>query len=86
MGSRCLQTRGSWSAHGLPLHVSLQIVANIICFCLCFFDAIIELQAMAENMFNDFIFGNWNWISYVIEEYLIHDLYHAYAVEAFTIS
>ena len=38
---------------------------------------------MVEKMFNDFLFEKWNWISYVIKAYLIHDLYVVKVVEAF---
>ena len=55
LGSRCLQTRGSWSTHGAPLSFAIHIVAKALCFCLCLLDAIIELHAMDEKMFNDFL-------------------------------
>ena len=36
----------SWA----PLSFALQIVAKLIFFCLCLFDAIIELRVMVENV------------------------------------
>ena len=42
---------------------------------LCLFDAIVELYAMDERMFNNFLIGTSKWISYVIKVYLIPDVY-----------
>jgi hypothetical protein len=39
------------------IELSLWMVANIVCSCLCLFDAIIELHAMDEETFNDFLIG-----------------------------
>ena len=39
------------------LDFSLQIVALLLCFFLCFFDAIVELHAMDEEFLNDFLIG-----------------------------
>ena len=36
------------------LSFALWIVANLLCYCLCLFDAIVELHAMNENTFNPF--------------------------------
>ena len=44
-------------AHRIPLSFSLRIVTNLSCFCLCLLDAIVELHAMYEKMFIDFLFG-----------------------------
>ena len=32
-------------------------VTKLMWFCLCLFDAIVELHAMVEKMFNDFLIG-----------------------------
>ena len=37
----------------IPLRFSLQIVAKLLCSCLCLFDTIIELHTMDGKMFND---------------------------------
>ena len=42
----------SWAT----LSFSLQIVAKLLYSCLCLIDAIIELHAMDEKMFNDFFY------------------------------
>ena len=53
------QARGSWSAHGLPLNFVPQIVAKLLCSCLCFFDATVKLRAMdGKKMFNEFLIRN----------------------------
>ena len=39
----------SWAPLGFALH----IVAKLLCFCLCFLDAIVELHAMDEKIFNN---------------------------------
>ena len=39
------------------LDFSLRIVALLLCFFLCFFDAIVELHAMDEEFLNDFLIG-----------------------------
>ena len=36
---------------------ALDILAKLLWFCLCFLDAIVELHAMDENLFNDFLIG-----------------------------
>jgi hypothetical protein len=36
-------------------------------------------------MYNDFPIGMWQWIVYVLNTYLFHDLYSLYVVEAFII-
>ena len=51
LGSRFLQTRGSWA----PLSFALWIVAKLLYSCLCLLDVIVELHAMDEKMFNDFL-------------------------------
>ena len=33
-----------------PLSFALHIEAKLLCFCLCLFDAIVELQAMDEKI------------------------------------
>ena len=38
-------------------HFVVHIVAKLLCFCLCLFDAIAELYAMDDKMFNDFLNG-----------------------------
>ena len=38
-----------------PLSFALQIVANLLCSCLCLFDEIVELHPLNEKMFNDFL-------------------------------
>lgn len=43
--------------------------------CVCLFDAIVEWHAMDERMFNDFLIGYWKWVLYVINPYLVHNLY-----------
>jgi hypothetical protein len=46
---KCLEC--SWD----PLSFALHIVAKLLCFCLYLFDAIVELHAMNEKLFNDFL-------------------------------
>ena len=41
----------SWA----PLSFPLQIVAKLICSCHCLFDVIVEVHAMHERVFNDFL-------------------------------
>ena len=41
-----------------PLSFVLWIVAKLSCSCLCLFDAIVELHAMNDKMFNDFLIGS----------------------------
>ena len=43
----------SWAPSSSVLH----IMAKLLYFYLCLFDAIIELHAMDENMFNDSLIG-----------------------------
>ena len=44
----------SWA----PLSFAFQIVAKLICFCLCLLDAIVELHAsILEKILNGFFFG-----------------------------
>ena len=52
----------SWA----PLSFALHIVAKVLWFCLCSFDAMIELHPMDEELVNDFLIGKWKWFSYVI--------------------
>ena len=35
-----------------------KFVAKLLCSSLCLFDAIVELHAMGETLFNDFLFGS----------------------------
>ena len=48
LGSRLLQIGGSWSAHA-PLSFCLQIMAQFMCYCLCFSDAIVELHIILDE-------------------------------------
>ena len=73
-GSRYLLTGDTWSSHGLPWVLLPGLWLSFMRYCLCVFDAIIELHIMDEKMFNDFLIGRWKWIVYVIRVYLIHDL------------
>ena len=50
------------------------------------FDAVVELHAMDEKMFTDFLIGKWRWIVYVTKAYLVCDLTFTYVVEAFVTS
>ena len=61
------QARGfcSWA----PLSSALLIEANLLCSCLCLFDAIVELHAMLEVV-HDFLITKWTWILHVIKAYL----------------
>ena len=43
----------SWIALGF----TLRVVAKLLCSYLCLFDAIVELHAMNEKMFIDFLIG-----------------------------
>ena len=36
---------------------ALHIVAKLLYYCLCLFDAIMELHALVENTFNDYHIG-----------------------------
>jgi hypothetical protein len=65
----------------VPLSFSLWIVDKLLCSCLCLLDAIIDLHAMDEKIFNDFFIGKGKWVLYVIN--LISFLYFVYVVEAF---
>ena len=70
-------------------------MAKLLCICLCLVDAIVELHAMDEKLFNDFfhwkvkveiifsLFNNIYCISYLMKEYLIHDGFLIYAVQVF---
>ena len=49
-----------------PLGFALRIVTNLLYFCFCLFDANIELNAMDEEIFNDFHTEKWKWNLYVI--------------------
>ena len=40
------------------LEFSLRIAAHLLCSFLCFFDVIVELHAMDEILFNDFLIGS----------------------------
>ena len=53
---------GSWWVPMASFHFVVHIVAKLLCFCLCLFDAIAELYAMDDKMFNDFLNGKWEWI------------------------
>ena len=44
-------TKRSWA----PLCFALWIVAKLLCSFLCMLDAIVELHATGEKMFNDFL-------------------------------
>ena len=46
--------------------------------CLCLFDAIVDLHAMDEKMFNDFLIGKWKWISICnkVIIYMYGGIYH----------
>jgi hypothetical protein len=73
-----------WILSAYKLEFSLSRVRlNHVLFCLFVFDAILELHAMDEKMFNDFFNEKWKWSLYVIKAYLIHDLCFVYLVEAF---
>ena len=39
------------------LEFSLHSVARLLWSCLCLFHAIVDLHAMDENLFNDFLIG-----------------------------
>ena len=56
---------------------------QVIWFCCCLFDVIVELHDVDENLFNDFLIKELAWILHVIKAYLIHDLQVVYVVEAF---
>ena len=43
----------SWA----PLSFALWIVVKLLCSCHCFLHAIVELHAMDEKMFNNFLIG-----------------------------
>ena len=73
IGWRCLEC--SWA----PLSFALHVLAKSLCFCLCLFDAIVDLHAMAEKMSNDLSLESDSEF-HVIKTHLIHDLY---LVEAF---
>ena len=47
------------------------------------FDAIVELQAIYVNLFNEFLNEKWKWILCVMRTYLSRDLYFVCVVEAF---
>ena len=83
VGSRCWQNQMCLECSWASLSFALYIVAKLLCFCLCLFDASVELHLMDENMFNDLLIRKWKWISHVIKAYTIHDLY---VVEAFITS
>ena len=53
---------------------------KLLCYCLCLFDAIVELYALDRKMFIDFLIGKWKWIEYEMKAYLIHALYFAHVV------
>jgi hypothetical protein len=55
LGFIFLQTKGCWSANGLPLSYALRFVVDLMCSSLCLFETIIELHAMDEN---EFFIGN----------------------------
>jgi hypothetical protein len=40
-------------------------------------------QCYGWNLFNDFLIGIWKWILYVIDSYLILDLYFWYVIKTF---
>ena len=80
MGSRFLETRGSWSIHGLLQIILFGLWLTLLCYCLCLFHIIVELHAMDEN--NHFI-GKWKWILCVVNAFFIHDIYFVYLVETF---
>ena len=39
------------------IEFALHIVDKLLCFCLCLFDAIVELHAMDDKMFIDLLIG-----------------------------
>ena len=45
--------KDSWA----PLNYNVQIAAKVFFSCLCLLDLIVELHAMNENMFDDFLIG-----------------------------
>ena len=69
LGCRCSQIGGSWSAHRAPLSFALYIVAKSLCFCLCFFVAIIELHAINATLFNDFLIRKVN-VDFICKKYI----------------
>ena len=81
MGSRFLQARGSWSAHGLPWVSLSGSWLNLLCSCLCLFDTIMSYMRWMENI-QRLSNWKWKWILCVIKDYLIHKLYFVYVVEA----
>jgi hypothetical protein len=83
-GFHDLQTRGSWSAHGLCWDLLFGLWLGYDCSCLCLFDANVEVHAMDEKTFNDFLIEKWRWISSIIKASSIHSSYFVYVVEAFT--
>ena len=50
---------------------------------LCLLDAIVDLHAMDEKIFDDFLIGKWKWIVHVINTYVIQGLDFVYTVDAF---
>jgi hypothetical protein len=58
-------------------------VAKLLCSCLCLFDVIVDLHAMDEKAFNDFLIRKSKWISIGNKGLLIHDYCFPYVVEAF---
>ena len=44
---------------------------KLVCSNLCLFSAIVELHAMAEKLFNDYLIGKWKWILFVIRAYFV---------------
>ena len=66
------------------LRFSLHIVAKLLCFCLCLFDATLDLHAMDEKLLIDSIF-HWKVKVGIIcsKGVFDFDLYLVYVVHAF---
>ena len=45
------------------------VLGKLLCSCLCFYDAVVELQTMNGKIFNDFLIGKSKWILYVIKAF-----------------
>ena len=56
-----------------PLSFAFHTVAKLLCFWLCFCDAIVELHVTNENLFNSFLIVKWKCISNVI----MHDFFNS---------
>ena len=63
-----------------PFSFCLRIVAKLLCWCLCLFDATIEFDAMDEETSNDFLIGKLDitrfcftfiiFITYIVEAFI----------------